>query len=422
MRVSLSVAFVLAVVGVCNVQICTAEIETSFAGFPAINVLQPGDPTFDTPLTSDFVDAPLRPKWTRAMADVGGWPTMFEFKNDIYLEFNLVDGHRGAGGAPGATGQLVRYRSSDDGNTWQMLGGSVGAGSIGEYVVKGDTLYRYDWDPVGAYSAVSTSTDGVNFTTMQQAYDSPYYMYGAIYDQASNKFYAPPHMLPQTSDETQRQVHLIESDNGINWDYVSTLHGPGGHESETVIHIKDDGTMIAFVREKYAARRYFLATSQAPYTEWNSVQGDFSLEGQHFFEVDGQLFLGSRAFLDPDLATDQLILDNAILGQNRLPYTMIYRVEDDNSLTPWAVLDSLGDNSYPRVVVTGDEVLIAYYSQHQDGVDKVYLAAFDKDVFLAGHLPEPSTFVLAAMGLGALCLLWRRRRATLIVRNHATSS
>ena len=106
-----------------------------------------------------------------------------------------------------------------------------------------------------------------------------------------------------------------------------------------------------------------------------------------------------------------VLLENEELGESRLPYTMLYKVETDLSLTPWAVLDSLGDNSYPSVVVTDDEVLIAYYSQHEDRVDKVFLAAFDKDAFLAGHVPEPSTFVLAATGFAALCLLWRKRRA-----------
>ena len=283
---------------------------------------------------------------------------------------------------------------------------------IGEYAVKGDTLYRYEWIPSEGRTAVSTSTDGVTFTEMQPAYESSYWLYGVIYDDVSDKFYAPPHHIPPTGDGTQRQAHLIESDNGIDWDYVSTIQGIGNHESETAIHIRDDGSMIAFVRQKWAARRYFEATSQtAPYTDWDSVQNDISLEGHHFFEVDGQLFLGSRAFLDPGLATEQLILENAELGQSRLPYTMLYKVETDSSLTPWAVLHSLGDNSYPSVVVTDDEVLVAYYSQHQDGVDKVYLAAFDKDAFLAGQVPEPSTFVLAATGLAALCLLWRKRRA-----------
>jgi hypothetical protein len=163
----------------------------------------------------------------------------------------------------------------------------------------------------------------------------------------------------------------------------------------------------------------------APYDEWTSVQSNATLEGHRFFEVDGQLFLGARAFLDPWQVPAQLMLDNLDLGQTWLPYTMIYKVADDMTLTPWAVLDSLGDNAYPRVVVTDDEVLVTYYSQHQDRVDKVYLAAFDKDAFLAGpfaHVPEPSTFALAAAGSLALGLFWRKRRAAAMRRGPAISA
>jgi hypothetical protein len=408
---SVMIAFVAAAATVGNMKLSSAEI-TSFNGFPTINVLQPGNPTFDSPTTSDFVTGLLRPNWTRAMSDVGAWPSLFQFQDDIFLEFSLVDGHRGTGGAPGATGAEVRYRSPDKGNTWELLDSSGFTEKVNaEYAVKGDTLYRYEYLASDHRTAVSTSTNGVTFTATQPVYESPYWLFGVIYDSASNKFYAPPHFLPPTVDESQRQVQLIESDDGIDWNYVATIHGIGNHESETAIHIQPDGSMVALVRQKWAARDYFMATSPGPpYTDWTSVQMNFSLEGQHFFEVDGQLFLGSRAFFDPALASAELISQNAELGQSRLPYTLIYKVESDFSLLPWAVLDSMGDNSYPEVVVTDDEVLIAYYSQHQDRVDKVYLAAFDKATFLKVHAPEPSTFVLAGMGFLPLYLLWRKRR------------
>src|SRR5262245_20757600 len=106
-----------ALILVASAGLVRAEIDTSFSGFPEINVYHPGDPTYNGSITSDYITGLLRPKWTRAMTDVGGWPSMYTFKNDIYLEWTLVDGHRGAVG-PGATGQLVRWRSQDQGNSW----------------------------------------------------------------------------------------------------------------------------------------------------------------------------------------------------------------------------------------------------------------------------------------------------------------
>jgi hypothetical protein len=56
----------------------------------------------------------------------------------------------------------------------------------------------------------------------------------------------------------------------------------------------------------------------------------------------------------------------------------------ERRLEPWAVVDSMGDCSYPFLVQTPTEVLCAYYSQHQDKVCNCYLAGFDKAEFLKG--------------------------------------
>ena len=61
---------------------------------------------------------------------------------------------------------------------------------------------------------------------------------------------------------------------------------------------------------------------------------------------------------------------------------MIYKFTRDRRLVPWAVMDSMGDCSYPHLVETPTEILCAYYSQHEDKVCKVYLSAFDKREFL----------------------------------------
>ena len=88
-----------------------------FAGNPAIGQHRPGERTLKT-ITSDAVTGLVRPKWTRAMTDLGAWPVMVRFKQDILLTFYHGDGHRGK--QHEATGELWTYRSGDDGRTWQF--------------------------------------------------------------------------------------------------------------------------------------------------------------------------------------------------------------------------------------------------------------------------------------------------------------
>lgn len=87
----------------------------SFDGYPEINVHRPGERSFPT-ITSDGVKGLVRPKWTRAMADLGGWPAMHRFKDEIFLVYPNVDGHRGK--KYEGAGAFHRLTSRDEGKTW----------------------------------------------------------------------------------------------------------------------------------------------------------------------------------------------------------------------------------------------------------------------------------------------------------------
>src|SRR5262245_52635361 len=53
-----------------------------FAGFPPINQFRQAERT-QPAIVSDGVADVLRPKWTRAMTDLGGWPSFFRFRGDL---------------------------------------------------------------------------------------------------------------------------------------------------------------------------------------------------------------------------------------------------------------------------------------------------------------------------------------------------
>jgi hypothetical protein len=125
-----------------------------------------------------------------------------------------------------------------------------------------------------------------------------------------------------------------------------------------------------------------VAVAKPPYREWRLEEFPGIVEGEHFFDIGGQTFLAARANYSGD---DPKIRANPKVFDGRRSYTTIYRWTEARRLTPWAVVDSMGDCSYPFLVETPTEVLCAYYSQHQDRVCKVYLAGFDKREFLAGR-------------------------------------
>lgn len=349
-----------------------------FAGFPPINKFRKGDRSAKV-ITSDAITGVVRPKWTRAMTDLGGWPAMYRFKGTIYLHFPHVDGHRGKKFE--STGKLLTYASTDEGKTWVAQPAWPQSPQEGtpEYVVAGDKLYSYEFDK-NLVMNVRVSEDAKKWSDLQPCYKRPYYFWGVMYDPISREFWAPPHGIPRAKGDPPRQIHLVHSKDGLAWEYVSTVAN-FANASESVIHFEKDRTMVVLIRRKYG-RNHSLAVSRPPYKDWQITENLPNIvEGEHFFEVAGQTFLGSRANYtgdNPDIRGNPKIFDG------RKSYTTIYRFQD-RKLEPWAVVDSMGDCSYPFLVETPTEVLCAYYSQHEDRVCKVFLAGFDKAAFLKGR-------------------------------------
>ena len=344
-----------------------------FAGFPPIGVHRPGERTLKT-ITSDGVTGLVRPKWTRAMGDLGAWPTMFRFKDGIYLEFQHTDGHRYKQFE--ATGKVLYYVSKDEGRSWTLVPNDFGE-TTGEFVVAGEKLFRYDFEPL-THSRVRTSTDAVHWSEAVDIYKPPFFFWGVMYDPASETFWAPPHAIPHKGVDPARQIHLVRSKDGIQWDYVSTV-APFNNCSESVLRFEPDRTMVVLVRRKYGSTASVM-TAPPPYDAWTESTLPMIVEGEHFFEIGDQTFLASRASYQGENAE---VNANPAIFDKRKSYSAIYHWTEDRQLAPWAVMDSMGDCSYPFLVETPTEILCAYYSQHEDGVCKVFLCGYDKAEFLA---------------------------------------
>ncbi|MGE0608085.1 MAG: sialidase family protein [Pirellulales bacterium] len=345
-----------------------------FAGFPAIHQHRPGERTLKV-ITSDAVTGLLRPQWTRAMTDLGAWPVMVRFQGDLLLTFYHGDGHRGK--QLEGSGLLATLRSSDDGRSWQPVTALEGE-SVPEYVAVGETLFAYQFNEQDRQTRVHTSRDGSNWSAGQPAYQAPFYLWGVMHDPRTKTFWAPPHAIPHKGSSPERRIDLIKSADGLNWEKVSTV-APFNNASESTLRFEPDGTMVILIRRKYG-KTCSVAVARPPYTDWDITDREGIAEGEHYFELGGQTFLATRSNYSGD---NPEVLANPKVFDGRRSYAAIYRFTADRQFQPWAVVDSLGDCSYPFLIETADEILCAYYSQHEDGVCKVFLAGFDKRQFLA---------------------------------------
>ena len=362
------------------------DAKPDFRGFPEIGKYRPGKRSAER-FTSDGVDIGLvRPKWTRAMGDLGGWPTLFRFKDGIFFFYPHADAHRGK--KEEATGQILGYVSRDEGRTWQALPPQAGT-HVGEFVVVGDTVFCYDFDS-RIVTHVRTSTDCITWSERKPitGLDEYLWLWGVMYDAKTRTFYAPPHMIPKVEDPNKRQIQLVKSTDGFNWEKVSTIHS-AATESESCLRFEPDGTIVVLIRKKYDYIS-FTAVAKPPYQQWDVTTQKLDLGGEHFYEIGGKTFVGTRAaytrgFNQPKGWTPdpEVKLAARKLG-TRTDFAIIHRFDENRILQPWAIMDSMGDCSYPHLVETPTEILCAYYSQHEDGISKAFLCAFDKQAFLAG--------------------------------------
>ena len=353
--------------------------EPSFEGFPKIGVHRKAQRSLPV-ITSDGVEGVLRPKWTRAMTDLGGWPCLFRFQGDIYFVFYHGDGHRYK--KLEATNKLKTYRSKDEGKTWTEIPSAPPNDpkqfqGTPEFLPVGDTLYCYDFDGKKQVQ-VRTSKDGQTWSEPTDCYKPPFYFWGVMYDDKSKTFWCPPHAIPHKGSSAERRVELIRSKDGKTWDFVSLI-APYNNASESTLQFDSDGTMTVLIRRKYG-RTGNLAVASPPYKDWKISEVPVIVEGEHFFKIGGQTFLASRALYR---GKNPSVLANKKIFDGRKAYSTIYRYTSDRKLVEWAVMDSMGDCSYPFLVETPTEILCGYYSQHENRVCKAYLCAYDKKQFLA---------------------------------------
>lgn len=160
-------------------------------------------------------------------------------------------------------------------------------------------------------------------------------------------------------------LQLMKSLDGLVWEHVHTLE-LDGKPNESTIRFLPDGRMVIVARREGGDRQGKIGTSQAPYQEWSWHGIERQLGGPNFVQLpDGGWVLGTRKY-----------------GANREYRTVLGCLDLDGTFEQRIELPSGGDTSYPGMVVHEEELLVAYYSSHEEKT-AIYLARVPLERFAA---------------------------------------
>jgi hypothetical protein len=287
------------------------------------------------------------------------------FRGNFYCTFREGSGH-----VPGAHGTdgTVRVIASDDGSRWESVAlledegvdlrdpklsitpdGRLMVVMGGSYYDGTRLLKRHprvafskpngtgfgDPLPVRIDPRVSNDRDWLWRVTWHEGK-----AYGVVYQYSSGN--------------AEWGLHLVRSDDGVEYEWMHTFELTG-RPNESTVRFMPDGEMIIVVRREGGNTHGQVGHSRPTYREWTWNELPMRLGGPNFCRLpDGTLILGTRNY-QPKVTT--------VLG----------RLTKHGGFTRLLEFPSAGDTSYPGLLVHKDELWVSYYSSHE-GRTSIYLA------------------------------------------------
>ncbi|KWW31609.1 MAG: hypothetical protein AUK63_303 [bacterium P3] len=158
---------------------------------------------------------------------------------------------------------------------------------------------------------------------------------------------------------------LLRTTDGVHYSLVTHLdvmHNPG----ETTLRFLSDGRMLLIARREGGRgnQRGILGLSEPPYTQWQWHDMNVPLGGPDVLLLnDSSYILGTRSLY----ASEK---------------TMLLKGYLDGQCEEVCILPSGGDdNSYPGMIVVGDELWVTYYSRHESDNAAIYLSRVPLSLF-----------------------------------------
>lgn len=303
---------------------------------------------------AESAKAPVQPKEVRKIVADGkhnAFTTLARFRDQYWLAFRAAKDHNSS------DGDIVVLRSGDSQKWEEAFRLNAAADDRDpQFLATEKRLFLYDQAMKGpeltAY--VVYTDDGKTWSKPQPVYEPRFILWKpCILD---GKFYSAAHKKDEKSGGKERGVHLIVSDDGLEWKKISTIRA-GSWESETTLHFGPDKKAVAFLRQKYGSPPAQILESDPPYSEWKPrVPNVNHFSGPSVTTIRGVTYLLSRT------------MDYGAKKAGQMIYTYA-----DGQLQPYCELPAGGDCAYAEAVAAGDDMLVSYYSSHE-GTTNIYVA------------------------------------------------
>jgi hypothetical protein len=275
---------------------------------------------------------------------------MRRFKGDLWLAFRSGDAHNSA------TADVLVLRSKD-GRDWQpaFTLDATKDDRYPQFLVTEKRLFLYSPGMNGA--ALDTwlvyTDDGLTWSAPRKVFEPQFILWKPCVHQGV--FYAAAHKKDDSGGGKAREVRLVKSTDGIQWDTVSTIRA-GNWESETTLFFGPGDHATAFLRQKYGSPQAQILESDPPYANWTARAADVThFSGHSIHTFRGVTYLLTRT-----------------MGEKREAGASIYTFAG-GKLTRYCDLPAGGDCAYLEAVEDGPNMLVSYYSTHE-GATNIYLA------------------------------------------------
>jgi hypothetical protein len=204
-------------------------------------------------------------------------------------------------------------------------------------------------------SYVIYTDDGTTWSEPRPALEPHFIFWKPL--EHGGRFYANAHRKAEGRDAGQiRESRLVTSTDGLHWDLVSVVR-KGNWESETTFYFGPGEHLYGFIRTKYSIAGHILE-SDPPYQAWTERPAGVHFSGHSVRTFRGVTYLFSRHY-----------------GPQSRTSLMIYTFAD-GKLTPYCqspLNPPKGDCSYAEAVELGNELLVCFYSSHEESTN-IYLA------------------------------------------------